>query len=267
MCSKKRFKLPDQLTSKHYSSTSLDSTLNTQKLRGGKERNNFLIYLHDSAAFKYILVHGIILELTHTISHGSLRPCLGKDIFVSPPGMCFCLRGYSLGLQTFYCTSRILVFAISLSNLNEFASFFFENARNIIPDITAFSEYFILAGELSYVDRRCVGGQNISSRAKRAILYQFNQSLFLHNCRIILYISALPEHFILPGEQVLFHTEGTCTSKSEFSVHRAILHQFTQFFFLHLLKIKEKTSVSLHYFIFTGEGPYLPTQGSHPVNT
>ena len=30
--------------------------------------------LHDSASFIYILVHGIILELTHTISHGSLGP-------------------------------------------------------------------------------------------------------------------------------------------------------------------------------------------------
>ena len=129
----------------------------------------------------------------------------------------------------------------------------------IIPDITAFLEYSILAGELSYVDRRHVGRQNISSHAKRAILYQFNQSLFLHDCRIILYISGLLEHFILPGEQVLFHTEGTCTSKREFSAHRAILHQFAQFFFLHLLKIKEKTSVFSHYFIFTGDGPYSPT--------
>ena len=154
---------------------------------------------------------------------------------------------------------RILVFAISLSNLNGFALFFFENACNIIPNITAFSEYFILAGELSYIDRRRVGRQNSSSRAKRAILYQFDPSLFLHNCRIILYISALLEHFILLGEQVLFYTEGTCTSKSEFNAHRAILHQFAQFFFLHLLKIKEKTSVFSHYFIFTGEGPYSPT--------
>ena len=56
---------------------------------------------------------------------------------------------------------------------------------------------------------------------------------------IVELFSALLEHFISPGEQVLFHTEGTCTSKSEFSVHRAILHQFTQFFFLHLLKKKE----------------------------
>ena len=127
-------------------------------------------------------------------------------------------------------------------------SFFFENVHIIIPDITAFLEYFILAGELFYVDRRRVGCQNISSRAKRAILYQFDQSLFLHDCRIILYISARLEH--LTGEQVLFHTEGTCTSKSEFCAHRAILH---------LLKIKEKTSVSSHYFNFTGEGPYSPT--------
>ena len=74
----------------------------------------------------------------------------------------------------------------------------------IIPDITAFSEYFILAGELSYIDRRRVGCQNNSSHAKRAILYQIAQSLFLHDCKIILYISAPLENFILPGEQVLF---------------------------------------------------------------
>ena len=136
----------------------------------------------------------------------------------------------------------------------------------IIPNITAFLRYFILAGELSYIDRRRVGCQNNSSHAKRAILYQIAQSLFLHDCKIILYISALLEHFISPGEQVFFHTEGTCTSKSEFSVHRAILHQFSQFFSIHILEIKEKTSVSSHYFIFTGEGPYSPTYGSHPVN-
>ena len=126
----------------------------------------------------------------------------------------------------------------------------------IIPYITAFLKYFILAGELSYIDRRCVGRQNISSCAKQAILYQIAQSLFLHDCRIILYISMLLEHFISLGEQVLFHTEGTCTSKGEFSAHRAILHQFAQFFFLYILKIKEKTSVSSHFFEFLqGKGP------------
>ena len=49
---------------------------------------------------------------------------------------------------------------------------FFENVRIIIPNITAFLRYFISAGELSYIDRRRVGHQNISSCAKRAILYQ-----------------------------------------------------------------------------------------------
>ena len=77
----------------------------------------------------------------------------------------------------------------------------------IISNITAFLEYFILAGELSYIDRRCVGHQNISSRAKRAILYQIARFFFLHDYRIILYISSLQEHFISPGEQVLFHTQ------------------------------------------------------------
>ena len=101
--------------------------------------------------------------------------------------------------------------------------------------------------------------KNISSHAKQAILYKIAQSSFLHNCRIIIYISALLVHFILPGEQVLFQIEGTCTSKSEFSTHWAILHQFAQFFFLHRFKIKKKTSVSSYYFIFTGEGPYSPT--------
>ena len=50
--------------------------------------------------------------------------------------------------------------------------------RIIIPDITAFLEYFILAGELSYIDRRRMGRQNSSSRAKRAILYQFDRSCY-----------------------------------------------------------------------------------------
>jgi hypothetical protein len=52
---------------------------------------------------------------------------------------------------------KILVSALSLSNLNGFALFFFENAHKNIPDITVSLEYFILAGERSYIDRRHVG--------------------------------------------------------------------------------------------------------------
>ena len=59
MCSEKQFKHPDHLTSKHFSSMSLDSTLQHFEIERGKERNNFLIYLHNSAAFKFIFVHGI----------------------------------------------------------------------------------------------------------------------------------------------------------------------------------------------------------------
>ena len=111
-----------------------------------------------------------------------------------------------------------------------------------------------------------MGCQNISSRAKRAILYQFNQSLFLHDCRIILYISAFLEHFILRGEQVLFHTEALVPQKANLALIRKYCTNLLSSFFLHFLKIKKKTSVSSHYNNFTGEGSYSPTYGSHPVN-
>ena len=51
----KGFKRLDQLTRKHYSSTSSDSTLYYFKIERGKERNYFLIFLQTSLLFKYIL--------------------------------------------------------------------------------------------------------------------------------------------------------------------------------------------------------------------
>jgi hypothetical protein len=52
---------------------------------------------------------------------------------------------------------RYFVSALSLSNLNGFALFFFEHAHKNIPDITVSLEYFIAAGERSYIDGRHVG--------------------------------------------------------------------------------------------------------------
>ena len=110
--------------------------------------------------------------------------------------MCFCLRVILLAFRLFIILLRYLSLPYLYQISTDLLHSFFENARIIISDITAFLEYFILAGELSYIDRRCVGRQNSSSCSNKwAILYQFNQSLFQHDCRIILYISALLELF------------------------------------------------------------------------
>ena len=55
--------------------------------------------------------------------------------------------------------SKMFCSDTTLSNLNGFSSFFFEHARNIIPDISVSLEYFISAGERSYFVISSVRGQ------------------------------------------------------------------------------------------------------------
>ena len=55
--------------------------------------------------------------------------------------------------------SKMFCFDITLSNLNSFSLFFFEHARNIIPDISVSLEYFISVGEQSYFISSPVRGQ------------------------------------------------------------------------------------------------------------
>ena len=111
------------------------------------------------------------------------------------------------------------------SNLNSFSSFFFEHARNIIPDISVSLEYFILAGEQSYFIISPVGGQ-LHQFPCIAILHTINWFLSLHDYRIILDISASSEYSASSREQVPFHIESISTSKSEFGALQAILHHF-----------------------------------------
>ena len=111
---------------------------------------------------------------------------------------------------------RYSVFNITLSNLNRFASFFFEHKSNIIPDISVSLEYFVSVGKQSYIDMRSVGGQ----------LHIINQFSAQCDHRIILDISVSSEYSVSPREQVHFHMEDTCTSKSKFGALQAILHCF-----------------------------------------
>lgn len=130
--------------------------------------------------------------------------CLGFDKIVSSFGMCYCHWETTPGLQTFYCTSRILVFAISSSIIDGITPFFFLRARNNILDIIVHLEYFIFTGDRSYLDRRCVGHQYTISRALRANLLQIARSLFERGYRIILNIQTYLAYFNMPGNTSYF---------------------------------------------------------------
>ena len=142
---------------------------------------------------------------------------------------------------------RYSVFNITLSNLNRFASFFFEHKSNIIPDISVSLEYFVSVGKQSYIDMRSVGGQ----------LHIINQFSAQCDHRIILDISVSSEYSVSPREQVHFHMEDTCTSKSKFGALQAILHCFAQSFFVYPLRTIYGKSTSAH-FVFAINMPHMP---------
>ena len=118
------------------------------------------------------------------------------------------------------------VFNLTLSNLNGFSSFFFESARNIIPDIAASLEYFSSAGNSFILLSTLWEVHYTNSHALQAILHTVDRFPSLHDHRNNLDISVYSEYFRSPGEQVPFHMEDICTSKSEFGALRAILHRF-----------------------------------------
>ena len=121
---------------------------------------------------------------------------------------------------------RYSVFKITLSNLNGFTFFYCEHAHNIIPDISVSLEYFISVEEQSYFVSSPVGGQLHQFPCLASNTYTINRFSALHNHRIILDISVFVEYSLLTREQVPFHMEDICTTKSEFGVFWAILHHF-----------------------------------------
>ena len=121
-------------------------------------------------------------------------------------------------------SSKIFSFQHNSVKSQRICFILFEHKSNIIPDISVSLEYSVSAGKQSYIDMRSVGGQ----------LHQFpclasniiNQFSALCDHRIILEISVSSEYSISPREQVHFHMEDTCTSKSKFGALQAILHCF-----------------------------------------